>query len=394
MQETTLRLAAGIGTTDGHDELKLCLAMPNRPTPSETFIHNQVRELMPRLTLYSGWLPHRILPAGYLFSGWMRVELLRGLYRKLAPRDYQRSFDSAFVSLLRSQQIQVVLAEYGIMGVHLHLACKAAGVPLVVHFHGYDAAQHNILARYATAYKVLFQAAHTVVVVSEDMRQALLSLDAPAEKLILNPYGVALGQFYGGQPATSAPLLVAVGRFTAKKAPAHTLRAFAQALRSVPALRLVMIGGGEELASCQKLATELGIADSVQFLGVQPPAVIADWLRRARAFVQHSLTAPNGDAEGTPNTILEASATGLSIISTRHAGIKEAVVHGETGFLVEEHDIVGMSAYMVQLATDAPLAAKMGAAARAHMEQNYSMPMRMERLKDILRAAATDSKVN
>jgi colanic acid/amylovoran biosynthesis glycosyltransferase len=101
----------------------------------------------------------------------------------------------------------------------------------------------------------------------------------------------------------------------------------------------------------------------------------------------HSVTTPNGDAEGTLNTTLEANATGLPIISTRHAGIPEAVVHGQTGFLVAEHDVTGMATYMVQLATDATLAGQLGVAARAHMVQFYDLHKRIAILRSLLTTA-------
>ena len=126
------------------------------------------------------------------------------------------------------------------------------------------------------------------------------------------------------------------------------------------------------------------ISENIEFKGKKSPQEIAEYLREARIFVQHSLRAKSGDSEGTPNTVLEASATGLPIISTRHAGIKDAVIHGETGFLVEEGDWESMADYMIQLAQDPKLSGQMGRAARKHIEENYEMSKRVQTLREIL----------
>src|SRR5690606_38663847 len=104
------------------------------------------------------------------------------------------------------------------------------------------------------------------------------------------------------------------------------------------------------------------------------------------AFVQHSMTAPDGDIEGMPVAILEAASSGLPVVSTYHAGIPEAVLHGQTGFLVEEVDVDGMAAYMVKLATDPLLARNLGLAARKHMEQDYTQQVQMNRICELIYA--------
>jgi len=85
--------------------------------------------------------------------------------------------------------------------------------------------------------------------------------------------------------------------------------------------------------------------------------------------------------------ILEAGASGLPVVATRHAGIEESVVEGETGFLVDERDIESMAEHMTRLATDAELARRMGAAARRHIVANYPMERHIDRLWDTLRSA-------
>ena len=79
------------------------------------------------------------------------------------------------------------------------------------------------------------------------------------------------------------------------------------------------------------MATALSLP--VDFLGVQSPNQIRDLINNSFCFVQHSIVAENGDAEGTPVAILEATAAGLPVVSTRHAGIKGSCnTRGRQGF--------------------------------------------------------------
>jgi colanic acid/amylovoran biosynthesis glycosyltransferase len=86
-------------------------------------------------------------------------------------------------------------------------------------------------------------------------------------------------------------------------------------------------------------------------------------LRDSDHFLLHSVTDPDtGDEEGLPVSILEAMAHALPVISTRHAGIPEAVVEGETGFLVDEGDSAGMAECILDLAKGSGMRSEMGLA--------------------------------
>ena len=76
------------------------------------------------------------------------------------------------------------------------------------------------------------------------------------------------------------------------------------------------------------------------------------------------------------------------MVSTRHAGIKEAVLSGKTGFLVDELDITGMTDAMTTLALEPALAGQMGAQARRHVGEHYSMEVTIGTLSEILHKAA------
>jgi glycosyltransferase involved in cell wall biosynthesis len=257
---------------------------------------------------------------------------------------------------------------------------------LIVHFHGFDASQTRLLEEMAEDYRRMFGDAAALVAVSRVMRQRLIDLGAPAGKVHWNPYGVDCTAFGKADPAAVPPVFLAVGWFCDRKAPQLTMRAFARVHESYPAARLRMIGGGPLLAPCRELARELAVAEAVDFLGVQPPPVVQEEMRRARGFVQHSVVTAEGETEGTPVAILEAGASSLPVVATRHAGIPDAVLDGQTGFLVAEHDVAGMAEQMLRLAGDPALAGDMGRRARRWIEAEFSLPGRIGRLREIIQS--------
>jgi glycosyltransferase involved in cell wall biosynthesis len=279
----------------------------------------------------------------------------------------------AYEKLFRRYRPCAVLAEYGTTGVGVMAASCSASIPLIVHFHGYDASLHGVLIENADTYPRLFQQAAAIVVVSRSMLQQLTAMGAPPGKLRYNPYGVDCDQFAGADPTHAPITFLAVGRFTPKKAPQLTLEAFAKVQRLIPSAVLRMIGDGPLTTECRRSAQALGIEQSVTFLGTQPPAVVRKEMRSARCFVQHSVVAADGESEGTPVAVIEAGATGLPVVATRHAGIPDVVIEGETGFLVDEHDVDGMARCMLRLAEDPVLAGRLGGAARARVQSCFSM---------------------
>jgi glycosyltransferase involved in cell wall biosynthesis len=149
-----------------------------------------------------------------------------------------------------------------------------------------------------------------------------------------------------------------------------TLRAFAQATADLPHARLDFIGDGPLLEPTRALAEELGIATKLRFHGAQPHNTVRDKLMSTQFFLQHSVTARDGNTEGLPTAIQEAMACGCITVSTRHAGIPEAIDEGETGFLVDEHDEAGF-AKAIAAAINVPDLSAMSARARQAAEQRF-----------------------
>jgi colanic acid/amylovoran biosynthesis glycosyltransferase len=367
MPEASVNLHAD-GARAPRADAVVAVVTPYEPTISETFIRAHVENLPVSTVLIHG-RPPRLGDRPVLSLPRRAAHKIR---RTLFGGGSERETTVAYVEAFRRRRVGAVLAEYGPTGVLVMAACRELGLPLIVHFHGYDASVREVLARHADTYPKLFRQSAAVVAVSQAMRRKLIALGAPADNIHYNPYGVDCTRFGEADPAGAPPVLLAVGRFVEKKAPQATLAAFAAARRALPQARLRMIGDGPLLEECRALARALEIADAVEFLGAQPHAVVQEEMRRARCFVQHSVEAANGDCEGTPVGILEAGASGLPVVATRHAGIPDVVVDGETGLLVEERDVEGTADRMIRLLREPELAGRLGSAARRRCETYFS----------------------
>jgi len=376
----------------------VCIIHSNKGAYSETFIQSHINHLPAKVHVLYGFemLTHRkngdkpLVPRYLRISSRWFVTLHRYFKRSTSHTKFSYGGEldgmTAFVlkRFLGSHKINVVLAEYGPTGVAVMDACMKAQIPLVVHFHGFDAHNNFVLKSYTLRYLKMFACASAIIAVSRNMEKQLLKLGAPREKVYYNVCGVDINQFKNGRPDKNPPVFIAVGRFVDKKAPHLTLLAFRKVLDRCSSARLIMMADGPLIEPCKHILCALKMTHAVELLGPRKHSEVAKAMQEARSFVQHSVTTSYGDSEGTPVGILEAGASGLPVVSTRHAGIKDVVIENRTGFLVDEFDVDGMAEYMIQLAKKPELALEMGQSARRHIEDNFSMQKSINNLWNII----------
>jgi colanic acid/amylovoran biosynthesis glycosyltransferase len=368
--------------------MRICITRSSRNAYSETFIRDQIAKISNWAevhTIHSGRLPEKKEDGTLLTS-----KILWILHKVVKVFAGRNNFfgNYAVKKYLKNSKIEVVLANYGMPGAHMVPVCKALEIPLLVIFHGHDATDKRLLHEYRNGYKKMFNYATFTIAVSEEMKDRLIALGANPEKVKLIPYGVDVDKFNPRANNNNRDTFIAVGRFTEKKGPLFTIRAFNKVLQKFSNAKLVMVGGKTGLyEECQKLADELNISNSVNFTGVLSSDEIAFLMSNSLAFVQHSITASNGDMEGTPLGILEASASALPVVSTLHGGIKEAVIHGKTGFLVEEKDENSMAYYMMQLLENPTMAKEMGRKGREHIVENHFQEKQIKKIYELAQLA-------
>jgi glycosyltransferase involved in cell wall biosynthesis len=293
----------------------------------------------------------------------------------------------AISEYLIEQKVGAVLAQFGPCAVEMMPACEAANVPLLAHFHGYDAAREEILSSYGKRYRALFAQAHGVIAVSREMHARLVAMGASPARLHYIPYGVDTDLFAGANPADNGPDFLMVGRQVEKKGHLLALLAFAELVRTHPECTLRIVGSGPLRESGEMLARALGIAGHVRWLGVLSPSDVAAELRASRALIQFSHTTPSGDQEGTPLAVLEAMSSGIPVVGSRHAGIPDVIEHEVHGLLVDSFDLSGLTDALRRLADAPALAAGLGQAAAKQVHGRYTRQRYLDQLAALIDAA-------
>jgi glycosyltransferase involved in cell wall biosynthesis len=365
--------------------LRIAIFSPNQNPYSETFIQAHKNHLKGCVFYYYGKKNVIELEGQRALTSRFSQFLLKAkkLFFKKSPTFVT---EEMVLTSLKKNAVEVVLAEYGTHAYNILPIVKKAGLPLVVHFHGFDASVLNAIKR-CHHYREVFQYAKKVIAVSKKMHQMLLEIGCPPEKLVYNVYGPR-SEFMDVQCAFSKNQFVTVGRFTDKKAPYYTILAFKEVLKRHPHATLVLGGDGVLVNSCKNLVKLYKLEESVHFLGVITSEKYIQLLEESLAFVQHSITADNGDMEGTPLSILESSAAGIPVIATDHAGISDVILHQETGLLCKEHAVQGMTQNMLQLLEDKELAKTLGANGKKRIKEHFSLSRHISELQNILQEAA------
>jgi glycosyltransferase involved in cell wall biosynthesis len=371
--------------------MRLAISCDNPNTYSETFIRAQFEHLRPALSIYGGPVASETTPGGPIHP----LKNLRGLLDTaiqcgLRGTKMEGPQSAELARRLRSYRINAVLANFGTSGAALAPVCAKLKLPLVVHFHGYDAHQHDLMERLREPYLRMAQSAAAVVVVSEAMRNSLLAAGFPEAKLKLLRYGADPQHFEQRIEPPPVPRFFGVGRFVDKKAPYLTVLAFKEVLAIHPEARLVLAGNGPLEEVVRNLVAALGISHAVEFAGVLTPDQVGAQMRLATSFVQHSLSprcGPSiGDCEGTPVAVLESMMCGLPVVATRHTGIGEVIQDGITGLLCEERDVAGMALQMLRLIETPGLGRMIGNAAREQALANFSTSHYIGALRSILKS--------
>ncbi|HEY0411707.1 MAG TPA: glycosyltransferase [Allosphingosinicella sp.] len=291
---------------------------------------------------------------------------------------------------LRPHRLCLVHAHFATDGLLALPLAEALGVPLVTTLHGFDVTRSRgamlgsgrlSWMRLAVGGRRLQARGTLFVAVSDAIWRMALARGFPPERTVTLHNGVDIAQFEAAGAAREPGLVLHVGRLVEKKGTALLLAAFAGVLETTPGAQLVVIGEGPLRRALERQAAPLG--DRVRFLGACAPDEVAAWMRRAWVLAAPSVTAGDGDSEGLPTVVIEAAASGLPAIVSDHSGLPEAVIEGETGFIVPEGDAAALALRIGQLLAAPDLRERMSAAARRLAEARFDAARQARRLEDL-----------
>ena len=371
----------------------LAIFAPHIGALSETFIRRHMEDLLPGRTAVVATTARP--PCGgqwgvdcpNLVLDQMESAILRRLFNACARRlrfpvkDHVTSIVKRF---LQDCHVKVVVGEYLDLALPWFRLCRETGIRFFAHAHGYDVSERLREAKWRDEY-LEYNRADGVITMSQVSRQKLLSLGLDASKLHVIPYGVDVAAEPMVRDTERLVRCVAVGRMVAKKAPILTLDAFRRAAEVRPELRLDYVGAGELLPAVQHFVHAFNLGEKVTLHRGQANEGVRKLMKAADIFVQHSMTdTESGDEEGFPVAVLEAMSHSLPIVSTWHAGIPEAVVHGATGYLVSEGDSVAMAERIVALAQNPVLRRQMGISGWERAREHFSWEEEKRKLLNLL----------
>jgi len=346
---------------------------------SDTFLRRHMQDLLPAGTVV---VANNLVPLGQwkldcptllfenLRNNGLKTQVLHSIARRCGIQRFDRR--PIVKRFLKDHGVKVIMGEYLDWPLQWLDIARELGIRFFAHAHGYDVSRTLRDPKWLVAYSQ-YRLAEGVITMSRANRERLVHIGMSAEKVHVVYYGVDVPNEPICRNEKENIRCVAVGRMVAKKAPILTLDSFRRAVKVYPNLRLDYVGSGALLPAVQQFIRAFNLEDRITLHGDQPNEVVQSLMRDADIFLQHSMTDPEtGDEEGLPVAILEAMGNSLPVVSTRHAGIPEAVVDGSTGYLVGEGDSMTMADHIVTLARQHDLRSDMGKAGWQRAKEHFS----------------------
>ncbi len=174
-----------------------------------------------------------------------------------------------------------------------------------------------------------------------------------------------------GSTPPDRPVILSVGRLVPKKGFDHLLQAVARLRNRQLRFCLEIVGDGPQRRRLVKMIEELGLEDTVVLRGMLVRDEVREAFRRATCFALACRVTEDGDRDGIPNTLAEAMASGLPVVSTRLSGVEELVRDGETGILVPPGSPEALADALAGLLEDRERGRRLGQRARAAVTATF-----------------------
>jgi len=294
-----------------------------------------------------------------------------------------------FMPRLLKEQVELVhAADLAHSGVLAWLLKKFRGAPYIVFIyaeelncclHDRRRFSGSILRR---MYRRVLQDADGVIGVSDYTLSLLAAFGVEPSKgikivpMVMPPRPVQVQEIAAMKAglglAAGQRIILSLARLSERKGIDNLIRAVPLMLASVPDVRLVIAGRGTDEARLRALVVEFKMEAAVVLAGFVPDTDKAVLYEVCDVFAMPHRELPDGDTEGCPTVFLEAGAHGKPVVGGRAGGVRDAIVDGETGFIVDGESPEQIAKALVAILTDQGLAARLGARARQRVLEDLS----------------------
>ena len=244
-------------------------------------------------------------------------------------------------------------------------------------------------------YQEVFQETDFFLANCEFFKSKAVALGCDSDKIYVHGSGIDCSKFaYKPRffPADGKVKIATTGRLVEKKGIEYAIAAVARVAQIHPDIEYYIIGDGELKVELEQLITGLNVDRVVKLLGWKQQKEIVEILDNCHIFLAPSVTGVDGNQDAPVNTLKEAMAMGLPVVSTLHGGIPELVENGVSGFLVAERDIEAIAQKLNYLIEHPELWQQMGLSGRAQVETKYNMDKLNDELIEIYQQVL-DSKL-
>jgi glycosyltransferase involved in cell wall biosynthesis len=285
-----------------------------------------------------------------------------------------------FVAFLKQHRVQIVHSHDFYSNIFGMTGAALAGIRGRIASKRETTGTRSLAQR--TVERHAFKLAHAVVANATAVKEQLINEGVRQDKITVIHNGIDVSRFYPNGTADDAfhrlnldtvrgrPLITMVANFEYRiKDHPMLLRAAKRVIGEVPEAVFVIAGDGILRTETERLAAELQVKDSCLFIG--RCASVPDLLAVSDICVLSS------QAEGFSNSILEYMAAGRPVVATNVGGAGEAIVEGESGYLVQARDDQAMADRIIKLLRDPDRRAKMGLNGRRIVEERFSCASRL-----------------
>ena len=316
--------------------------------------------------------------------------LERYLYQK--ARLLGKNAKNEIKDYIKSKNPDILHIHYGVDCLIYADIIKELQIPSCVSFYGYDCT--SFPKRFYGYGQVLLKKnvfdnpnVKAVLAMSEDMKNDLLGLGCPEEKIIVHYYGTETAPFVLERTFEEKDQInfLIISGLSEKKGHGFLLDSFADLTTTYGnKVHLHIVGDGPLGPQIQQKIVDKKLNNVTLHGRVDYGSEKhLEYFRMADVFVHPSVVSGNGDKEGIPGAIIEAMAAGLPVVSTYHAGIPFVIEDKKTGLLVKEHDVAALTSAMESLVKDTEYRKSVALAAQKHALEYLDIKEKEKELEEI-----------